>query len=40
MIRRLQALFYGGDPAILGRYRLGSERGVEAWARLAGLDLR
>ena len=40
MIRRLQALLYGqGDVASLGRYRLGSERGLAEWAALAGLDL-
>ncbi|MEM1181874.1 MAG: GlcNAc-transferase family protein [Acidobacteriota bacterium] len=39
MIQRLRALFYGGDPTILGRYRLGSERSLEAWAKLAELDL-
>lgn len=39
MIRRLRALFYGiGDPAILGRYRAGSARTVDEWARLAGLE--
>lgn len=40
MIQRFRALFYGGDPSILGRYRLGSERRLSAWAELAGLDLR
>ncbi len=39
MIERLRALFYGGDPSILGRYRLGTERTVAEWAKLAGLDL-
>lgn len=40
MIRRLHALFYGKeDPAILGRYQLGTERTVDEWARLAGLKL-
>jgi hypothetical protein len=40
MIRRLQVLFYGqGDPQILGRYRLGTERTVAEWADVVGLDL-
>jgi len=40
MIKRLHAMFYGKeDPAILGRYRLGTERSLEDWARLAGLKL-
>jgi hypothetical protein len=40
MLRRLQALFYGAeDQNILGRYRLGSERSVQEWADLVGLDL-
>lgn len=40
MITRMQALMYGkGDPSILGRYGLGKERTVAAWAAEAGLDL-
>ncbi len=40
MLRRLQAMFYGkGDPAILGRYGLGTERSLDEWAELAGLKL-
>jgi hypothetical protein len=40
MIRRIHALFYGKeDPRVLGRYTLGSERSIEEWARLAGLNL-
>jgi hypothetical protein len=40
MIRRLHALFYGKeDPAILGRYTLGTERSLDEWAELAGLKL-
>ncbi len=40
MIKRLHALFFGReDPRILGRYKLGSERTVDAWAQEAGLKL-
>lgn len=41
MLRRLHALFYGKeDPAILGRYTLGTERSVDEWAEAAGLELK
>lgn len=40
MIRRLQAMLFGkGDPAMLGRYQLGTERSLDQWAELAGLKL-
>ncbi len=40
MLRRLEVLFYGrGDPSILGRYKLGTERTVAEWAEATGLDL-
>ncbi len=40
MVRRLQAMLFGkGDPAILGRYQLGTERSLDEWAELAGLKL-
>lgn len=40
MMRRLDALIYGiGDPSILGRYGLGTERPIEEWAEKAGVTL-
>ena len=40
MVRRMQSLLYGiGDPALLGRYGLGSERTVAQWAKAAGVNL-
>jgi hypothetical protein len=40
MIRRLHALlFRREDPAILGRYALGTDRSVDDWAKEAGLKL-
>lgn len=40
MIQRLYALLFGrGDPKMLGRYTLGTERSLEDWANEAGLKL-
>ena len=40
MIRRLHALIYRkGDPSLLGRYGLGSDRSLDDWASVAGVRL-